>query len=107
MSSVKPVPAACDRNPEYALYRQSERWRKLRIAVFLRAKGKCEICRRADAQELAHLTYDRIFNELLTDVLACCARCHRELDARWRNERHQHGPARDAGGAALEDESPS
>jgi hypothetical protein len=89
MSSVKPIPTAWDRNPEYTQYRQTERWRKLRIAAFLRAKGKCEICRRADARELAHLTYDRFFNEWLSDVIACCGRCHQELDTRWKNERGQ------------------
>jgi len=101
MSSVRPVSAACDPNPEYTLYLQSERWRKLRIATFLRAKGKCEICRRADAREVAHLTYDRIFNELLTDVIACCKPCHREMDSRWKSERQHRGQPVDA---ASEDE---
>jgi hypothetical protein len=47
----------------------------------MRAKGKCEICLRAAGQECAHLTYERLFNERMTDLLWLCQRCHRELDA--------------------------
>jgi hypothetical protein len=69
-------------NPEYARYLQSPRWRALTRAVRIRAKGKCEICWRWDGEECAHLTYERIFNERMTDVLWVCKRCHRELDSR-------------------------
>jgi hypothetical protein len=65
---------------EYLLYLQSQRWRTLARAVRMRAKGKCEICRRADGEECSHLTYERIFHELLTDLLWLCKKCHRELD---------------------------
>jgi hypothetical protein len=65
---------------EYALYRQSPRWLALRQAVRMRAKGKCEICLRANGYECAHLTYERVFNERMTDLLWVCVRCHRELD---------------------------
>ena len=68
-------------NQEYKDYLLSQRWRKLRRAVMLRAKGKCEICRRWDGTECAHLTYERIFHEHLEDVLWVCKGCHRELDA--------------------------
>lgn len=69
-------------NPEYAAYRETDRWKNLRRAVMLRAKRKCEICRRRDGTDLAHLTYDRMFNELMTDVLWLCRACHRQLDGR-------------------------
>jgi hypothetical protein len=41
----------------------------------------CEICLRRRGTECAHLTYERLFNERLTDVLWVCVRCHRELDS--------------------------
>jgi hypothetical protein len=69
-------------NPEYARYLQSPRWRMLARAVRIRAKGKCEICWRRDGEECAHLTYERVFNERMTDVLWVCKWCHRELDSR-------------------------
>jgi hypothetical protein len=68
-------------NPEYDAYRQTERWKKLRIAVSMRAKGKCEICHRHDGRELSHLTYERFFREPMPDMLWLCVPCHRELDS--------------------------
>jgi hypothetical protein len=80
----EPNPSANNHNPakptEYQRYRQSPRWRKLALAVRMRANGKCEVCLRRDGEETAHLTYERIFNERMTDLLWVCKRCHRELD---------------------------
>jgi hypothetical protein len=67
-------------NHEYLRYLQSQRWRTLARAVRIRAKGKCDICLRADGTECAHLTYERVFNERITDLLWLCKKCHRELD---------------------------
>lgn len=67
-------------NADYARYLQSQRWRTLVRAVRMRAKGKCEICLRSEGDECAHLTYERIFNERMTDLLWVCKRCHRALD---------------------------
>lgn len=75
-----PAVAITPPNNEYARYLQSSRWRNLAFAVRLRAKGKCEICRRADGVECAHLTYERIFHEPIDDLLWLCRKCHRELD---------------------------
>jgi hypothetical protein len=68
-------------NPEYEAYRRTDRWCKLRIAVQMRAKGKCEICHRYDGRELAHLTYERFFREPMEDMLWLCVPCHRKLDS--------------------------
>ena len=67
-------------NPEYQEYLQSARWRKLRRAVMLRAKGRCEICRRWEGTECAHLTYERLFNEPISDLIWLCRQCHKKLD---------------------------
>jgi 5-methylcytosine-specific restriction endonuclease McrA len=69
-------------NPEYEAYLQSERWQKLRRAVKLRARGKCEVCQRRNGTDLAHLTYERIFHEPMTDLLWLCWACHAEVDGR-------------------------
>jgi hypothetical protein len=68
------------RQGEYAHYLQSQRWRTLARAVRMRAKGKCEICLRADGAECAHLTYERVFNERMSDLLWVCRRCHCDAD---------------------------
>lgn len=70
------------KNPEYDAYRETERWKKLRRAVMLRAKGKCEICRRREGTDLGHLTYDNFFNESMSDMLWLCRQCHTKLDER-------------------------
>jgi len=69
-----------EQGAEYRAYLQSPRWQKLRRAVMLRANGKCEICLRADGTDCAHLTYDRIFNERLADLIWVCRPCHQDLD---------------------------
>ncbi len=81
-SVTRPREIPEDREAEYRRYLQSQRWRTLAKAVRLRAKGKCEICRRADGRECAHLAYDRIFQEPLSDLLWLCRNCHGELDDR-------------------------
>jgi hypothetical protein len=80
---VTPTPtkqAETKQQNEYERYLQSPRWRTLARAVQMRAKGKCEICRRAYGVECAHLTYERIFHEPIDDLLWVCKKCHRELD---------------------------
>lgn len=74
------APEKAEGNREYLDYLQSQRWRTLARAARLRAKGRCEVCRRAPGAEAAHLTYERIFNEPLCDILWLCRRCHRDLD---------------------------
>jgi hypothetical protein len=83
VTRVTPLPlkyAETKQPSEYERYLQSPRWRNLACAVRMRAKGKCEICRRADGTECAHLTYERIFHEPIDDLLWVCRKCHRELD---------------------------
>jgi uncharacterized protein YlaI len=78
--TTSPVIAVTPPKNEYARYLESPRWRTLARAVRMRAKGKCEICRRADGEEVAHLTYERIFHEPIDDLLWVCKKCHRRLD---------------------------
>lgn len=70
----------------YLAYLQSEAWQKKRSAVILRAHGKCERCgQRPRWLEVHHKTYKRLYRERLSDLLACCPRCH-ELEDRLRKE---------------------
>jgi hypothetical protein len=86
VSSLKKT-AKVGGNPEYNAYLASERWAKLRRAVKLRAKGKCEICRRRDGRDCAHLTYERIFHEPLSDLIWTCRACHQDLDEVHQDQR--------------------
>ena len=80
VTDFKPAEKKRDSNPEYTAYRQSDRWKKLSRAVSMRAKGKCEICRRRDGAHCAHLVYDHMFNEPMSDLLWLCKSCHWKLD---------------------------
>jgi hypothetical protein len=69
----------------YAKYMETLNWRTLRRRVMKRAKKRCEMCwaLRLDAihsaQHVHHMTYERLFFERLTDLLAVCYTCHSVL----------------------------
>ena len=59
------------------LYLASDQWQNRRAGCFRRAKGLCERCGQAPAQEANHLHYARRFREPLVDLQALCSPCHR------------------------------
>lgn len=60
----------------YAKYLQSPAWADKREAVLKRDGGKCARCLEADASQVHHLTYTRVFNEDLADLISICDACH-------------------------------
>lgn len=60
----------------YNAYLASPAWAEKRRRVFKRARGVCEGCGEARATQVHHLTYRRVFNELLFDLVAVCGPCH-------------------------------
>jgi len=78
----------------YTLYLETANWRRLRRKVLKRAKGRCELCVAAAADDkmgfvidplgtgirqarvVHHLSYERLFWERLTDLCALCFSCH-------------------------------
>lgn len=64
---------------EYEEYIKSPEWRALRVKVFRRCKGICEGCGENAAVQVHHLTYDRLGNEMLFDLVAVCLHCHERL----------------------------
>ena len=61
---------------DYQQYLQSHSWRLKRDAVMRRDNRLCQGCLRNQATEVHHLTYDRIFDEMLFDLVAVCHDCH-------------------------------
>lgn len=86
---------------EYEQYLRSPQWKAKRAAVLKRAGGKCEECTREykirgkgsgymvwPAQEVHHLTYERVGNENLDDLIGLCERHHHaEHFVDWKRER--------------------
>lgn len=65
---------------EYLLHLESDAWALKRMAVLGRAQGRCERCGAAPAQDVHHLTYERLGDEPLSDLQALCRRCHKKAD---------------------------
>lgn len=68
-----------ERGEKYARYLLSPMWRVKRDRVMKRAGGICEGCGVARATEVHHLTYDRIYEEPLFDLVAICTPCHERI----------------------------
>ena len=66
------------RKRNYGLYLKSAAWKKKRDAVVKRDGGECVFCGDV-AQHVHHLTYDRIYNESLYDLVAVCNECHKAV----------------------------
>lgn len=64
------------RGKEYQAYLGTNEWRKKRELVLNRAKGVCEGCGQRPATQVHHRTYERIFKEMLFDLVAICRECH-------------------------------
>ena len=63
----------------YNRYLLSPEWSKKRIAVMKRANFICEGCLQKTAVQVHHLTYDRVGNEMLFDLVAVCSDCHKAI----------------------------
>jgi hypothetical protein len=71
-----------DMRDQYAVYLKSDDWNEKRLAVLARDGYKCRArfpgCL-GRASQAHHLTYDRIYDEPLFDLVAVCSRCHAHL----------------------------
>lgn len=75
-------------------YLASREWALKKRAARSRSGGTCERCGQAPSAHVHHLTYERIGEELLEDLLDVCRGCHEwlsggdydPLDAIFRQE---------------------
>jgi len=63
----------------YAAYLSSEQWRRIRAKVLQRDKQLCQGCLINRATDVHHLTYQRLYNELMFDLISLCRDCHEQL----------------------------
>ena len=89
------TPAFFTRDQEnfYKKYIVSPQWKKKRKQVLERATYKCEKCNATEGLEVHHLTYDRLGQEELYDLLVVCKKCHEGEDElriqRTESNRHR------------------
>lgn len=67
---------------KYQRYLASREWALLKNAVRGRSGGTCERCHLADHQDTHHLTYERLYNERIEDLLGVCRPCHEYLSGK-------------------------
>lgn len=63
----------------YNKYLSSPEWKAKRAEVLRRARGVCEGCLNQEAVQVHHLTYKRVGNEMLFDLVAVCNDCHNAI----------------------------
>lgn len=68
---------------KYDAYLQSETWKIRRAMVFERDGNRCVLCNSKEKPlNCHHRTYDRCYNERLSDLTTLCRTCH----ARFENK---------------------
>lgn len=66
----------------YEQYLQTPEWKTKRALVMARDKMLCQGCREVPATEVHHLTYVRLGQEMLFDLVAMCRGCHEKIHER-------------------------
>ena len=62
---------------EYQEYLKSEHWRKTRARKLEESGNCCEKCPAKHMLSVHHLTYERLWKELMTDLEVLCDVCHK------------------------------
>lgn len=60
----------------YDAHLRSPVWRDLRNLVIERCNGWCEGCRKSHVDDVHHLTYKHMGDELLYELVGLCRNCH-------------------------------
>lgn len=66
--------------PRYEEYLKSEAWGLKRAARIAMSGGKCECCTSTRNLQVHHLTYARIFNEDMEDLMTLCRHHHQAAE---------------------------
>lgn len=71
---------------DYICYLSSEKWKAKREQAFSRDNDICQLCKESPAEQVHHITYERLGDENLEDLLSVCIPCHEEFHKNKRNE---------------------
>lgn len=85
LKRIEPAAPKVDTPPvNYYAYLASAAWKDKRRAAIARADGRCMICNSRAPLEAHHRTYDRLGDELDSDLVVLCGACHRLFHANGR-----------------------
>jgi len=62
--------------PLYQQYLQSKEWKEKKSEVLFRDGHCCQLCGDDDDLQIHHLTYNRVGDEALFDLVTLCSHCH-------------------------------
>lgn len=74
---------------DYAIYIRSEAWHQRAAEAKARAGHECALCPETRGLEVHHRTYDRLGDELPTDLVVLCWWCHRRHHGTFLNQRRR------------------
>lgn len=60
----------------YDQYIKSDKWKAIRLKVLKRDNYLCKACLEASAQDVHHLTYNNLGDELMYELISVCRDCH-------------------------------
>jgi 5-methylcytosine-specific restriction endonuclease McrA len=60
----------------YTEYIKSDKWKAIRLKVLKRDNNLCQACLETPAQDVHHITYNNIGDELMYELLSVCRDCH-------------------------------
>jgi len=67
----------CGVQMTYVQYLRTRRWKAKADGARERANWRCQVCGGERPLQVHHNSYDRLGNELASDLIALCAGCHR------------------------------
>lgn len=68
-------------NQEYSTYLESPEWKQRRKQRLQLAQARCRVCGSRKRLQVHHLTYARIFNEPMEDLLVLCRQHHEAAES--------------------------
>jgi len=67
-----------ERKALYEDHLASDKWKNLRRQVISREQGICQGCRQNQIQDIHHMSYDHLGDELLFELIGLCRECHKK-----------------------------
>jgi hypothetical protein len=71
----------------YENHLRSDKWRELCRRVRERDRGMCQECLQQPGDHVHHKTYERMGDELLSDLVLLCRDCHEEIHPHMNTDR--------------------
>lgn len=61
---------------KYEAYLLTDKWKAIKEYIHKRDRNRCRRCKSKENLQVHHLTYKRVFEEDMGDLLLVCAYCH-------------------------------